>query len=87
MKRCLIWAGLAAAIAAGDFSEPLPPAGAQVVAPPLNPNVPANPDVPAHPNAVTPRQRQRIRQMMRRRRHHRHRHKIPVSPAVRIDRS
>jgi hypothetical protein len=76
MKRCLICAGLVAAVIAADFGHALSPAGAQVVAPPGNPNVPVN------PHALTPQQRQRIRQMMRRRRHHRHRHKTPVTPAV-----
>jgi hypothetical protein len=64
MKRCLICAGLFAAILWCDLGAVTQ---AQTVVPPIN------------PNALTPQQRQTLRQMMRLRRHHRHRHKIPAT--------
>jgi hypothetical protein len=67
MKRCLIWAGLVAAMLWGNWSAG---AQAQTVVPPTT------------PNNLTPQQRQKIRYMMRLRRHHRHRHKIPVTPVT-----
>jgi hypothetical protein len=82
MKRCLICAGLIAAMLGGSFGDAAPRAEAQAVAPPVNTNNSGNPIVPVNPPALTPQQRQVIRRMMRRRRHHRHRHKIPVAPVV-----
>ena len=62
MKRCLICAGLVAAIWGGDFGDAVPRVQAQVAA------------TPANPNGLTPqqvKQMQRMRRMMRLRRHHR----------------
>jgi hypothetical protein len=66
MKRCLICAGLVAALLGSDFGEAVSQAEAQTVVPPAGPNV------------LTPQQKKKLRQMIRMRRLHRHRHKLPV---------